>query len=695
MDIQSNIASSSAFDGLGQNKATGQSGAPRTDMFSSLMDRLLSESAARRREQEQEAAGAAERKAPVRAEPPKPRHAPQAAAPKPQAPRKDEPPRAENQTAAKADATDSQASRTAETAERKDAEKAEHADRKDQNAETKDAGAKEAGAARDAKAAQTKGASRKESEAKGAKDAKAKETKATDDAAAADTDDASADGQDGAIDAAATDGQTDATASATTDEEPAEDSDDGDIVEIDVDVTITETVIEVVGPDATRKLTDVQATLSLGVSAGSDTTDQTDTTTGDPTAEDGVAPVDAAQPGKATDPAAQLAVQLAAAQNGAQTAATQAAGKDGVQAMPGQPPTADSADPAARKGAEHAGKPGGLKAGDAKPGERVADGLPSGEGIKPEDLKAAMNKAAEAKTAEAKPAEGGDGSAKGADLPTDDDVALPQNLADLAAAKAKGVEKAGHKGDADAGTKGDGQNPANTPMPTPQPQAPQTQAADSVKSAAENAFLAATSGAAKTAATEATDAAKPAESVSASNPISTHPALAAMEAPHAANGVDAPPALAHLRPSRGSAGLPMGVQEQVAVHVQKNVSDGNDQFTINLRPVEMGQIDIRLEIGPDGQVNAHVAVEKAQTLELLQRDSRNLERALQDAGLKADSNSLNFSLRGEGGNPFQDEGRQGGSGRRGRGLAGGGGEVEDAQAAYTMTLAPGRVDIQA
>ncbi|WP_425598607.1 flagellar hook-length control protein FliK [Azospirillum brasilense] len=125
------------------------------------------------------------------------------------------------------------------------------------------------------------------------------------------------------------------------------------------------------------------------------------------------------------------------------------------------------------------------------------------------------------------------------------------------------------------------------------------------------------------------------------------------------------------------------------------MSDGNDQFTINLRPAELGRIDIKLEIGQDGRVTASVAVEKAQTLELLQRDSRNLERALQDAGLKADSNSLNFSLRGEGGQSFQDSGRQGGSGRRGRGFGGGAGDVEDAQAAYTLTLAPGRVDIQA
>jgi hypothetical protein len=35
-------------------------------------------------------------------------------------------------------------------------------------------------------------------------------------------------------------------------------------------------------------------------------------------------------------------------------------------------------------------------------------------------------------------------------------------------------------------------------------------------------------------------------------------------------------------------------------------------------------------------------------MELLQRDARDLERALQDAGLRADSGSLSFNLRGQG-----------------------------------------------
>jgi hypothetical protein len=38
-------------------------------------------------------------------------------------------------------------------------------------------------------------------------------------------------------------------------------------------------------------------------------------------------------------------------------------------------------------------------------------------------------------------------------------------------------------------------------------------------------------------------------------------------------------------------------------------------------------------------------------LDLLKTDARGLEKALEDAGLKADSNSLNFNLRGQDGRP--------------------------------------------
>ena len=90
------------------------------------------------------------------------------------------------------------------------------------------------------------------------------------------------------------------------------------------------------------------------------------------------------------------------------------------------------------------------------------------------------------------------------------------------------------------------------------------------------------------------------------------------------------------------------VTHQVAVHLERAVGDGHDRFQIQLSPPDLGRIDVRLEISSDGRVSAVFGVDRQQTLDMLQRDSRDLQRALQDSGLRADSGSLSFNLRGEG-----------------------------------------------
>jgi flagellar hook-length control protein FliK len=86
---------------------------------------------------------------------------------------------------------------------------------------------------------------------------------------------------------------------------------------------------------------------------------------------------------------------------------------------------------------------------------------------------------------------------------------------------------------------------------------------------------------------------------------------------------------------------------QVAVHIQRAVAAGQSRITISLHPAELGQIDVKLNIGNDGAVKAIVSVERPETFEMLQRDARGLEKALQDAGLKTDSGSLSFNLKGQ------------------------------------------------
>lgn len=91
------------------------------------------------------------------------------------------------------------------------------------------------------------------------------------------------------------------------------------------------------------------------------------------------------------------------------------------------------------------------------------------------------------------------------------------------------------------------------------------------------------------------------------------------------------------------------VMQQVTVQVAKAAAQGLDRIQMQLKPADLGRVDIQLEVTHDGRVNAVVQVEKQETLEMMRQDSRQLEQALKDAGLKTDGGSLQFSLRGEGG----------------------------------------------
>lgn len=95
------------------------------------------------------------------------------------------------------------------------------------------------------------------------------------------------------------------------------------------------------------------------------------------------------------------------------------------------------------------------------------------------------------------------------------------------------------------------------------------------------------------------------------------------------------------------------VAGQVALQISRSVQNGADSFQIRLDPPELGRVDVKLDIAHDGRVTAVVAVDNEQTLQLLMRDQGLLERALQEAGLKTDSGSLNFSLNQGGGRDAQ------------------------------------------
>ena len=119
--------------------------------------------------------------------------------------------------------------------------------------------------------------------------------------------------------------------------------------------------------------------------------------------------------------------------------------------------------------------------------------------------------------------------------------------------------------------------------------------------------------------------------------------------------------LAGAAPSSARANVPAGasqfssmlnraeqvpVTDQVVFHVKTAIGSGNSKITIQLNPEELGKLDITLDVDSKGKTGVTITADNKQALDLLQRDSSGLQKALSDAGLKTDAGSLSFNLRG-------------------------------------------------
>ena len=115
-----------------------------------------------------------------------------------------------------------------------------------------------------------------------------------------------------------------------------------------------------------------------------------------------------------------------------------------------------------------------------------------------------------------------------------------------------------------------------------------------------------------------------------------------------------PERLAHLTPAAPAAHTGQAATAEttaavslagLALEIAARAQSGHSRFEIRLDPPELGRIDVRLDVDQRGQVTSRLVVEKAETLDLLKRDAPELERALQQAGLKTSDNGLQFALR--------------------------------------------------
>ncbi len=102
------------------------------------------------------------------------------------------------------------------------------------------------------------------------------------------------------------------------------------------------------------------------------------------------------------------------------------------------------------------------------------------------------------------------------------------------------------------------------------------------------------------------------------------------------------------------------VATQVAAEIARNLKNGNTRFQMRFDPPELGRVEVEMKVSQDGKVQAHLRVDRPETLDMFLRDQRGLERALEAAGLNTDSDNLQFSLRQDGGQQFGSQQGEGG-----------------------------------
>jgi hypothetical protein len=112
--------------------------------------------------------------------------------------------------------------------------------------------------------------------------------------------------------------------------------------------------------------------------------------------------------------------------------------------------------------------------------------------------------------------------------------------------------------------------------------------------------------------------------------------------------------------SHGAAQPHPGTQ-MVAMSMNKAATSGETRnITLLLDPPELGRVEIKMSFGKDSAIKAVLTIEKAETFVMLQRDAQILERALQEAGLETDENSLSFNL-SQDDQDFSQDGKHDGS----------------------------------
>ena len=94
-------------------------------------------------------------------------------------------------------------------------------------------------------------------------------------------------------------------------------------------------------------------------------------------------------------------------------------------------------------------------------------------------------------------------------------------------------------------------------------------------------------------------------------------------------------------------GMAKEVVEQIKVNITKSAVKGVDTIDIQLKPEDLGKIQIKMHIAKDGKVQAEIIASRAETADLLQKDASSLSKAFNEAGYDTDAKSFTFSFHDE------------------------------------------------
>lgn len=91
-------------------------------------------------------------------------------------------------------------------------------------------------------------------------------------------------------------------------------------------------------------------------------------------------------------------------------------------------------------------------------------------------------------------------------------------------------------------------------------------------------------------------------------------------------------------------GMSKEAVEQVKVNITKSAIQGLSKIDIHLKPEGLGMVEIKLNIGKDGKMQANIVASRVETMEALQKDSVVLAKSLNEAGFDMSSDDFNFSF---------------------------------------------------